>query len=40
LLKAHISKNPEQGRIIAGCYENGDIVPDNIVNQLIEKRLK
>lgn len=40
LLKNEIKNNPEIGKIISQCIDTGEIVPDNIVNPLIEKRLK
>lgn len=40
LLKNEIEKNPEVGKIISSCIDKGEMVPDNIVNNLIEQRLK
>lgn len=40
LLKNEIKNNPEIGKIISQCIDTGEIVPDNITNPLIERRLK
>ena len=40
LLKNEIKRNPEVGKIIAQCMNTGETVPDNILNPLIEKRIK
>ncbi len=40
LLKAQIKANPDQGKIIAQCLDNGIAVPDDIVISLIEQRIK
>jgi adenylate kinase len=40
LLKKEISNNPQVGKFISGCFDKGDDVPDEIINPLIEKRLK
>ena len=40
LLKREIQNNPENGKIISKCIDSGEAVPDNIVNSLIENRLK
>lgn len=38
-MKAEIAKNPTDGRIITACLDNGDLVPDEIVNKLVGDRL-
>lgn len=40
LLKNEIKRSPEVGKIISQCMDTGELVPDNILNPLIEKRLK
>jgi len=40
LLKQELQKNPENGKVIQQCLDSGESVPDNIVNGLIESRLK
>jgi hypothetical protein len=40
LLKAEIKKNPEAGKLISTCLDNGSLVPDTIVIPLVEQRLK
>lgn len=40
LLKNEIKRNPDVGKIISQCLNMGDPVPDNILNPLIEKRIK
>ena len=40
LLKSEIQKNPETGKIISKCLDEGTDVPDEIINPLVEKRLK
>lgn len=40
LLKNEIKRSPEVGKIISQCMDSGELVPDNILNPLIEKRLK
>lgn len=40
LLKAEIQKNPQTGKIISACFDEGKDIPDEIINPLIEKRLK
>ena len=40
LLKGEIQKNPETGKIISKCMDEGSDVPDEIINPLIEKRLR
>jgi len=39
-LKAEIQNNPENGKIIAKALETGEPIPDQIINYLIEQRLK
>jgi adenylate kinase len=39
MLDQEIKKNTETGRKITELYENGQLVPDEIVVQLIEKKL-
>ena len=39
-MKNEIQKNPEVGKVIKESFENGELVPDNIVNYHVEKRLK
>ena len=39
LLKKEIATNREFGKHISECIDNGDPVPDHIINGLIEKRL-
>ena len=40
LLKAEIQNNPENGKIIVDCTKKGDPIPDDIVNYLLEQRLR
>jgi adenylate kinase len=40
LLKQEIKRNPDIGKLISQCLDNGDMVPDTIVISLIEQRLK
>lgn len=40
LLQKEILENPRTGKVIAACIDNGEQVPDAIVNRLIEQRLK
>lgn len=40
LLKQEIKRNPDIGKMISQCLDNGDMVPDTIVISLIEQRLK
>ena len=40
ILKGEIQKNPEIGKVISKCFDEGTDVPDEIINPLIEKRLK
>jgi len=40
ILKGEIQKNPEIGKIISKCLDEGEDVPDEIINPLIEKRLR
>ena len=40
LLKQEIQNNPENGKIIADCTAKGEPVPDDIVNYLLEQRLR
>jgi len=40
LLKNEIKFNPDVGRVISQCIDSGELIPDNIINPLIEKRLK
>ena len=40
LLKNEIKRSPEVGKIISQCLDSGELVPDNIINPLIEKRMK
>jgi adenylate kinase len=40
LLKAELRENPDNGKIICKCIDNGEPVPDNIINSLVEARLK
>ena len=40
LLKDEIQKNPEVGKIIARSIDTGEMVNDNIVCPIIERRLK
>jgi adenylate kinase len=40
LLRGEIQKNPETGKIISACFDSGKDIPDEIINPLIEKRLK
>lgn len=40
LLKAKISENPEVGIMIKKCMDAGKMVPDHIVNNLVENRLE
>jgi len=39
-LKAEIQKNPQTGKIISSCFDEAKDIPDEIINPLIEKRLK
>ena len=40
LLKNEIKRVPEVGKIISQCLDTGELVPDNILNPLLEKRMK
>ncbi len=40
LLKTELKSNPESGQIITKCIDNGDSIPDVIINPLVENRLK
>lgn len=40
LLKNEIRRNNDNSKEIASCLEAGDPVPDIIVNQVIEKRMR
>ena len=40
LLKNEIRKNTENSTVIAQCFESGEPVPDQILNTLVEKRLR
>lgn len=40
LLKNEIRKNTDNSKEIASCLEAGDPVPDVIINQIIEKRMR
>jgi len=40
LLQKELVENPRVGKIISACNDNGEMIPDAIVNRLIEKRLK
>ena len=40
MLKDQIQKDPENGKVITECIDTGEVIPDHIVNPLIEKRLK
>jgi adenylate kinase len=35
-----IQKDPEVGKVIVKCMSEGDMVPDYILNPLVEKRIK
>ena len=39
LLRQEIQKNPVNGRIISECMNKGALVPDDIVNTLMQERL-
>jgi len=39
LLRKEIQKNPVNGRIISKCMNKGALVPDDIVNTLMQERL-
>lgn len=40
LLKAELRDNPDNGKIISRCIDSGDSIPDEIINSLVEARLK
>lgn len=40
LLKKELSENPDNGSTIAKCIDSGETIPDQIVNNLIDNRLK
>lgn len=40
LLKKELNENPENGAKIAKCIDSGETIPDSIVNNLIDNRLK
>ena len=40
ILKQQIQTSPENGRIIQNAWDNGEEVPDSIINPLIEKRIQ
>jgi len=40
LLKNEVHTNPENGKVISHCIDNGEPIPDHIVNPLVEQRLK
>jgi adenylate kinase len=40
ILKNEIQKNPEIGKIISKAFDEGTDIPDEIINPLMEKRLK
>ena len=40
LLKGEIQRNPQNGRIIANCIDNGLAVPDEIINKLVGDRIQ
>jgi len=40
LLKNEIRKNNDNSKEIVSCLESGDVAPDVIVNQIIEKRMR
>ena len=40
LLKNEIARNPEIGQLISRCIDRGELVPDHLVQPLVENRLK
>ena len=40
LLKNEIQRNPATGKTISKCFDEGLDIPDEIINPLIEKRIK
>ena len=40
LLKNEIKRSPDVGKVISQCLDTGEVVPDNIINPLIERRMK
>ena len=40
LLKAELRENPDNGKIISRCIDSGETIPDEIINSLVEARLK
>ena len=40
LLKEEIEKNPDTGRVTKNAMDNGQMIPDEIISQLVEKKLQ
>lgn len=40
LLKNELRENPDNGKEISRCIDNGETIADNIINSLVETRLK